>query len=171
MDIKIIGAGPGGLITGLMLLEAGFKPTIIEKNKEIISTLCAEGLSKDTLERVPFGPWDTYAQESFEHATFIFPSNQKTRVEKSCLTMDRVSWFRAMAEKFKELGGILILGNEVKDLNDLKYDVLIDSSGPLSWISRKIVGNTLQIKPGVQYKMKLDFELYFIDTLRHVYFL
>ncbi|MBI4018680.1 MAG: NAD(P)/FAD-dependent oxidoreductase [Candidatus Aenigmarchaeota archaeon] len=160
MDITIIGAGPGGLITGLKLLEAGFQPTIIEKQKEIVSTLCAEGLSKETLSRVPFGPWDSYAAHSFKHATFIFPSGQKAYVQKPCYTMDRTSWFRAMAKKFQELGGKLILGENIDEnkFKNLKYDILIDATGPLSWISRKIVGNTMKIKPGVQYRMKIDYD-------------
>jgi digeranylgeranylglycerophospholipid reductase len=169
MNITILGAGPGGLITGLKLLEAGFKPTIIEKRDEIVSTLCAEGLSKETLERVPYGPWDNYAFQTFDHATFIFPSGQKAHVEKPCYTMDRTSWFHAMAEKFKEEGGSLILGKNIDEeaFKELKFDVLIDATGPLSWISRKIVGNKLQIKPGVQYRMKLDYEFdgmeFFLD--------
>ena len=157
MDIKIIGAGPGGLIVGLKLIEAGFKPTIIEKQKEIVSTLCAEGLSKDTLASVPFGPWDRYGGQYFEKATFIFPSGQKAYVSKPCYTMDRTAWFHAMAKKFQELGGTLELGREVteKNFHELKFDVLIDASGPTSFIARKIVGNTMQTKPGIQYRMEI----------------
>ncbi|MBS3054275.1 MAG: NAD(P)/FAD-dependent oxidoreductase [Candidatus Aenigmarchaeota archaeon] len=160
MDIKIIGAGPGGLVTGLKLLEAGFRPTIIEKQKGIVSTLCAEGLSKETLSRVPFGPWDSYAAHSFKHATFIFPSGQKAYVQKPCYTMDRTSWFRAMAKAFEEKGGKLVLGENIdeKKFSELKYDVLVDATGPLSWISRRVVGNTMKIKPGVQYRMKIDYD-------------
>ncbi|HLD83984.1 MAG TPA: NAD(P)/FAD-dependent oxidoreductase [archaeon] len=160
MDITIIGAGPGGLVTGLKLLEVGFQPTIIEKQNEIVSTLCAEGLSKETLSHVPFGPWDSYAPSSFDHATFIFPSGQKAYVQKPCYTMDRTSWFRAMAKKFTQKGGTLLLGENVdeKKLKELKYDVLVDATGPLSWISRKVVGNAMKIKPGVQYRMKIDYD-------------
>ncbi|MBI4014903.1 MAG: NAD(P)/FAD-dependent oxidoreductase [Candidatus Aenigmarchaeota archaeon] len=160
MNIKIIGAGPGGLVTGLKLLEAGFEPEIIEKQEEIVSTLCAEGLSKETLSRVPFGPWDSYAAHSFGEATFIFPSGQKAYVKKQCYTMDRTSWFRAMAKKFEAKGGTLTLGENVdgKKFKELKYDVLIDATGPLSWIARKVVGNTMEIKPGVQYRMKINYD-------------
>jgi flavin-dependent dehydrogenase len=158
MNITIIGAGPGGLVTGLKLLEAGFKPTIIEKRPEIISTLCAEGLSKETLDRVPFGPWNAYGGHYFEKATFIFPSGQKAYVSKPCYTMDRTAWFRAMAKKFEAEGGTLVLGKEMNEenLKALNFDLLIDASGPTSFIARKLVGNTMQSKPGVQYRMRLE---------------
>ena len=157
MDITIIGAGPGGLVTGLMLIEAGYKPTIIERKPEIESTLCAEGLSKDTLARVPFGPWDKYSPEPLETATLIFPSGQKCYVSKTCYTMDRTSWFRAMAKTFQDKGGTLEMGKEITEENfkDLSFDILIDSSGPTSWIARKLVGNTMETKPGVQYRMRI----------------
>lgn len=160
MDIKIIGAGPGGLVTGLKLLEAGFEPEIIEKQKEIVSTLCAEGLSRDTLSRVPFGPWESFAAHSFGKATFIFPSGQKAYVKKPCYTMDRTSWFRAMARTFEKKGGTLTLGENVDErkIRELEYDVLVDATGPLSWIARKVVGNTTTIKPGVQYRMRIDYD-------------
>jgi len=160
MDIKIIGAGPGGLITGLGLIEAGFEPTLYEKNEEIVSTLCAEGLSADTLARVPFGPWERYAKHTFEHATFIFPSGQKAYISKRCHTMDRTSWFRAMAREFEKRGGTIVLGEEItpEKLKGMKYDILVDASGPLSWIARQVVGNTMRIKPGVQYRMRIDYD-------------
>ncbi len=169
MDIKIIGAGPAGLVTGLKLLEAGFEPTIIEKQSEIVSKLCAEGLSKETLDRVPFGPWDKYAAHTFDHATLIFPSNQRAYLYKTAYTLDRTSWQREMASVFEKKGGKLILGKAVdeKNFRRLSYDLLVDASGSLSWISRKIVGNTLSIIPSVQYRMKTDYKYdgmeFFID--------
>lgn len=157
MDISIIGAGPGGLITGLKLLEAGFTPTIIEKREEIVSTLCGEGLSADTLSRVPFRDWSAFAPQGFEKATFIFPGGSKAFVNKACFTMDRTSWFRAMAKEFEKRGGRLDMGTTVKRVQDVKADLVVGADGPFS-IAAKYVGNQCEHIAGVQYRMKSDYK-------------
>jgi len=156
-DIKIIGAGPGGLITGLKLLKAGYEPTIIEKQEKIHTTLCGEGLSAEALSLVPFQDWSKYAPQSFDRATFVFPGGYKAYVMKKCYTMDRNPWFNAMAKEFEKQGGTLILGEDVNDFKQLKYDLLIDSSGPLSKIAR-YVGNKMHFMPGVQTRIKHDYK-------------
>lgn len=166
MDIKIIGAGPAGLITGLKLLKAGYEPTILEKQEIIHSTLCGEGLSHDTISRIPFGDWSKYAKSTFDHATFIFPNGTKAYVKKKCHTMDRTSWFRAMAREFEKHGGKLYLGTKVDNVKDLEYDLLIGADGPLSIVA-KYVGNKSSIMTGVQTRLKGDYEYdgmeFFID--------
>ncbi len=157
LDIKIIGAGPAGLVAGLKFLEAGFYPTIIEKQQVIVSTLCGEGLSHDTISRVPFKDWSEYAPSTFDYATFIFPNGTKSYVKKKCHTMDRTSWFRAMAKEFEKRGGHLQLGTKVNDVKDLKYDLLIGADGPLSTVS-KYVGNKSANMTGVQTRLKLDYK-------------
>jgi len=156
MDIKIIGAGPGGLITGLKLLEAGFKPTIIEKQEEIVSTLCGEGISGATLEKVPFRNWSEYSAQEFSHATFVFPGGHKAYVNKKCYTMDRTPWLRAMTREFVERGGRLELGRKVVSISDLKADLIVGADGPFS-IAAKYVGNTTKHIAGVQYSVKSDY--------------
>lgn len=166
MNITIIGAGPGGLITGLKLLEAGFEPTILEKRETIESTLCGEGLSGETLDRVPFRDWSDLAPQTFDHATLRLPGGYRLYVKKKCHTMDRVSWFREMAKEFEKRGGTLQLGTKVDSLNDLKYDLLIGADGPFSLVA-KHVGNTTQHIGGVQYRMKADYQFdgmeFFLD--------
>lgn len=157
MDIKIIGAGPGGLITGLKLLEAGFEPTIIDSNDEIKTTLCGEGLSKTTLEQIPFQNWAKYSPQKFDYATFILPGGYKAYANKECYTMDRLSWFKAMANEFEKQGGTLELGTKIKDINELKYDLLIGADGPFSIVARKI-GNKRTHIPGVQTRLKIDYK-------------
>src|SRR3989338_4619903 len=157
LDIKIIGAGPAGLVTGLKLLEAGFYPTIIEKQEVIVSTLCGEGLSHDTISHVPFKDWSEYAPSTFDYATFIFPNGAKAYVKKKCHSMDRTAWFRAMAKEFEKRGGHLQLGTKVNDIKDLKYDLLIGADGPLSTVS-KFVGNKSENMTGVQTRLKVDYK-------------
>ena len=156
MDIKIIGAGPGGLITGLKLLEAGFKPTIVEKQKEIHSTLCGEGISSDSLAKIPFRDWSSFAPSTFEHATFFLPSGYKIYAKKKCYTMDRTPWLRAMVKEFEERGGNLELGRKINSVKDLDYDLLIGADGPFS-ITAKHVGNKMKFIAGVQYRIKADY--------------
>ncbi len=166
MDIKIIGAGPAGLVTGLKLLEAGYNPTIIEKQEVIFSTLCGEGLSDQTLSKVPFRDWTEYARSTFDYGTFIFPNGTKAYVKKKCHTMDRTSWFRAMAKEFEKRGGTLQLGTELKSVKDLKYDLLIGADGPLSVVA-KHVGNKFSAMVGVQTRLKGDYKFdgmeFFLD--------
>ncbi len=166
MDIKIIGAGPAGLVTGLKLLEAGYTPTIIEKQEVIHSTLCGEGLSADTLSRVPFRDWSEYAPSTFDYATFIFPNGTKAYVNKKCHTMDRTLWFRAMAKEFEKRGGNLQLGTKVSDIKDLKADLIIGADGPIS-VAAKYVGNKSHSMTGVQTRLKVDYKFdgmeFFLD--------
>ena len=166
MDITIIGAGPGGLITGLKLLEAGFEPTIIEKQETIVSTLCGEGLSADALAQVPFRDWSAYAPQTFDHATFILPGGYRCYAKKKCHTMDRTSWFRAMAEEFEKRGGKLELGRKVSNIKDLTSDVIIGADGPFSIVARH-VGNTMTHIAGVQWRIASDYQFdgmeFFLD--------
>lgn len=157
MKITIIGAGPGGLITGLKLLEAGYEPTIIEKQQVIHSTLCGEGLSADTLARVPFQDWSAYAPQTFDHATFIFPNGTRCKTTKKCHTMDRTSWFREMAKEFEKRGGTIEYGRKVNSVRDLTYDLLIGADGPFS-VAAKHVGNRTVNVAGVQTRLRGAYE-------------
>ncbi|MBI4182154.1 MAG: NAD(P)/FAD-dependent oxidoreductase [Candidatus Aenigmarchaeota archaeon] len=165
-DITIVGAGPAGLITGLKLLEAGFTPTILDKQQEIVSTLCGEGLSADALARVPFQDWSAYAPQEFSHATFIFPNGTRAYAQKKCYTMDRTSWFRAMAAEFEQRGGELRLGTKVERVADLKADLIIGADGPFSLVG-KAVGNRMEHIGGVQYRVRSSYAFdgmeFFID--------
>ena len=166
MDIKILGAGPGGLITGLKLLEAGYEPTVMEKNEEIVSTLCGEGLSADTLSRVPFRDWSEYAPQTFDHATFIFPGGYKAYTKRKCYTMDRTPWMRAMAKEFEKRGGRLEMGRKISSTREIGCDLLIGADGPFS-VAAKEIGNRRSFMAGVQYRIRHDYKFdgmeFFLD--------
>jgi len=157
MDIKIVGAGPGGLITGLKLLEAGFQPEILEEKEELESTLCGEGISADTLLRIPFRDWSEHAAQAFEHATFVLPGGHRCYARKKCYTMDRTSWLKGMAREFVRRGGVLELGSRVGSVKELDFDLLVGADGPFSVVG-KHVGNSCQQMAGVQWRVRSDYK-------------
>ncbi|MBL7160757.1 MAG: NAD(P)/FAD-dependent oxidoreductase [Candidatus Aenigmarchaeota archaeon] len=156
MNITIIGAGPGGLITGLKLLEAGFEPKIIEKQEALESTLCGEGISAETLGMIPFRDWSEFAPQTFGHATFFLPGGYRCYAKKKCFTMDRTPWLRAMSKEFVKRGGSLEMGRKVESVNGIG-GLVVGADGPFS-VAAKFVGNHVQRMAGVQYRMKSDYE-------------
>ena len=56
-DVVVVGAGPGGSTAARFAAEAGLKVLLLEKRLEIGAPVrCAEGLSRDSLEKVGIKP-------------------------------------------------------------------------------------------------------------------
>ncbi|OEU50881.1 MAG: hypothetical protein BA872_06065 [Desulfobacterales bacterium C00003060] len=53
-DVIVVGAGPGGSLTGYLLSKHGFKTMIIEKKRIPRHKVCAGGLTKKALDILPF---------------------------------------------------------------------------------------------------------------------
>lgn len=159
-DIKIIGAGPGGLFSGLYLLEKGFVPTIFEKQsrEDYESTPCGEGISVDSIKKLEQDVG--FVSKPFISAevggvVFCFPEGNRAFLESEGVVLDRTDWLKALAEEFENRGGEIEYGKEIGNPGDLEYDYLIGAEGPVSK-TRELIDGAARVVAGCQYKFRPD---------------
>lgn len=159
MDVKIIGAGPGGLLTGLYLLEKGITPKIFEKQSKenYESTPCAEGISQGAIDKlkqdIRFDS-SSLINNKPDRAILFFPSGKKTFLEEPVpVILNRTDWLRALGEEFEKRGGEIEYEREVKNPENLKYDYLIGADGPVSKV-RGLMNGEVKVTTGCQYRFE-----------------
>lgn len=163
LDIRIVGGGLAGLVTGLTLLN-GPRPldarvTIHERASEPHTTLCGEGLSDDTLRM--FSAFDSfpYASGAFDESSWFFPGDVEVRIHQRGYTMAREKWIPAMAREFEMLGGDYRTDSKVTPevLADMarEADIVVGADGPGSFV-RKYVGGHHETMLGIQYRVSRD---------------
>jgi len=159
MDLKIIGAGPGGILSGLYLLENGITPRILERQsrENYKSTPCAEGVSRGTIDKlkrdIGFDS-SSFINNEPDRAVLSFPSGRETFWEYPVpVILDRTEWLWALIEEFERRGGHIEFDKEVGDIDDLDYDYLIGADGPNSRVRRRI-GGDVRIVSACQYRFK-----------------
>jgi len=174
MNVVIIGAGPAGMISGLMLAEQGIQPLILEKQPVIQSTACAEGCDFMSLSKLSF---DTipYVENNTVGARIIFPGNNYLTTHIPGVVLNRTAWLKGMANSFCQQGGKLRLNARVVTITDnavqlgngerIPFEVLIGADGPFS-VLRKYMGIPQKLICGVQYKLEHDSS----DKFLHFYF-
>lgn len=160
LDIRIVGGGLAGLVTGLTLLEGPHavdaRVTIYERAPMPYTTLCGEGLSDDTLRM--FSAFDSrpYVAGSFDESSWFFPGPVEVRIHQRGHTMAREKWIPAMAEYFQQLGGDYRTGvkvtNEMVDEMAREADVVVGADGPGSAV-RHAVGGHHTTMLGIQYRV------------------
>lgn len=175
MDIKIVGAGPGGLIAALYLNEAGYKPTIYEKQNEngYKSTPCGEGISlarlKQLKDEVGFNS-KPFISRKFGGFKMIFPNKKYVTIISEMVTLNRTEWLREMIHFLESENIEIYFNEEIDTIKDLDYSYLIGADGPNSKV-RKELNVDIDIHVASQYKMKLerrvnDLKIY-IDEMFH----
>ncbi|MFB6075903.1 MAG: FAD-dependent monooxygenase [Candidatus Aenigmatarchaeota archaeon] len=159
MNIKIVGAGPAGLITALYLNKAGYKPTIYEKqNREgYESTPCGEGISHEKLKKLKkdtgFNSKPNISN-GVKKFRMIFPNKKSVEIKREIVFLDRTKWQKSMIEFLEDKGIEIQFNKEIGDLEDLNYTYLIGADGFNSRVRRKLdIGIDIHIAS--QYKMKL----------------
>ncbi|MBW3582068.1 MAG: NAD(P)/FAD-dependent oxidoreductase [Euryarchaeota archaeon] len=161
MDVRIVGGGFAGIVTGLALLsrdpEGEHRVTVYERGPEVGTTLCGEGLSKTTLDRMRFEGFDhtPYIGHGFSSAAWYVPDGKSVAVPDPCFTMDRARWIPAMAEHLERLGGTVETDRKlsVGDIRNLPGDLVVGADGPGSQ-TRKIVGGNVRTRLGIQYRVQ-----------------
>ncbi|MCD6452771.1 MAG: NAD(P)/FAD-dependent oxidoreductase [Dehalococcoidales bacterium] len=161
MKVVIVGAGPAGLITALNLTKKGIKPLVLEKNRELKSTACAEGCSLIWLNKVPFDS-KPYIAKKVSGAKIIFSGGAVDHIPRACAVLDRTRWLNGIAREVELNGGEVRLNSAVvavdkdhlrlKNGNHLAYTTLIDASGPNS-IAAKYLGIKYQYITASQYRL------------------
>ncbi len=156
-DIKIIGAGPGGLLAGLYLIEEGFSPHIFEKQdrESYKSTPCAEGISEGAIDKLredidfDSGP---AVNRKLDEASITFPQGYSVYWEEPApVILDRTKWLKSLAGEFERRGGVIEYGSEIENFESLDYDCLIGADGPNSAV-REFIGGEVEVVACCQYK-------------------
>lgn len=161
VDIRIVGGGFAGIVTGLQILtrdpEAGHKVTVYETRDRVSTTLCGEGLSQVTLSRMDFPGFDhtPYVGDRFSGAEWYLANGKHVVVPDPCFTMDRSRWIPALAEHFERLGGQLATGRKISkgEAEHLPGDLVVGAEGPGSRV-RDLVGCKVRLRLGIQYRMQ-----------------
>jgi flavin-dependent dehydrogenase len=160
VDIRIVGGGFAGIVTGLQILTrdacAEHNVTVYEARGSISTTLCGEGLSESTLSRLEVPGFDhrPYIGRRFKGAAWYLSNGKHIRIDDACFTMDRARWIPALAERFEALGGRIASNHRVSEAEarSMPGDLIVGAEGPGSRV-RAIVGCDVRLRLGIQYRM------------------
>lgn len=161
MDVRIIGGGLAGIVTGIQLLtrdpDGEHDVTVYERGPAIGTTLCGEGLSAVTLGRMAWDGFDhqRFVADDFRGAAWSISSGKRITLPDVCHTIDRARWIPAMAEHLESLGGTVELGSKMTmgDIRDLPGDLVVGADGPGSQV-RKLIGGSVTTRLGIQYRVE-----------------
>lgn len=160
MDIRIVGGGFAGIVTGLQILsrdpDAGHKVTVYEGRDRVSTTLCGEGLSQATLSLMDWPGFDhtPYVGHRFSGAEWHLSNGKHVVVPDPCFTMDRARWIPAMADHLERLGARIETGKRLSlgDVRNLGGDLIVGADGPGSKV-RDLVGSKVRLRLGIQYRV------------------
>lgn len=162
-SVCIVGGGGAGMITALTLQERvpGLSVTVMEREPEAYTTLCAEGISERTLDRFTAFDARPHCAQAFAGARWWFPGDVEVLVNERCFTIERASWIPAMAKAFKDRGGTFRGGEKVypEDVEELRdgFDVVVGADGPGSNV-RDAIGGEATTRLGVQVRLQATWE-------------
>lgn len=160
MDVRIVGGGLAGIITGIQLLErdpdAGHRVTVYEGGPRVGTTLCGEGLSETTLRMIAWDRFDhtPFIGGSFRGAAWYLSNGKHVNLPDRCHTMDRSRWIPAMADHLESLGATLHTGRKLTmgDIRAMPGDLVVGADGPGSQV-RKVIGGSVDMRLGIQYRL------------------
>ncbi|MGQ0535290.1 MAG: NAD(P)/FAD-dependent oxidoreductase [Methanobacteriota archaeon] len=158
--IAIVGAVPAGLISALTIMERcpdrRLDVTIHEREPASYTTLCGEGISRESLERFTAFDSKPYTAQSFPGAMWWFPGDLRVYVDQPCFTIERCDWIPAMAKEFEKRGGTVAFGSKVTPdavpRLARENDLVIGADGPGSQVA-KAIGSRITTRLGIQYRV------------------
>lgn len=162
-SVCIVGGGGAGTISALTLLEREpeLDVTVLEREPDAYSTLCAEGISDKTLDRFTAFDAKPYCEQTFEGARWWFPGPVEVLVDEPCYTIDRSSWIPAMAREIEKRGADYVTGRKVTpdEVDELRadHDLVIGADGPGSQV-REAIGGDAVTRLGVQIRLRAPWD-------------
>lgn len=178
MKIAIVGGGPAGLIAALYLCRLPQAEIVIyEKHaaSDYASTLCAEGLSDDKLNKLETDTGFSsrpFLATQIQGIKVTFPNRLSGLIYQSGATLERTAWQKGMIDYLRQQNVTVHFESAVSDPSQIDADWLIGADGPVSKV-RKSINGKVTMKPAVQYRMKLsgprrhksDFLEFFFDEM------
>jgi len=167
----IVGAGPGGLMAGRYLNDA----LILDQKKEIGKPVrCAEGISRENLERQKIKPDKNWISAFIDTIQLISPSGKIIKIGKKNIgfVLKRelfekflASECRAEIKLKKKVVNVELENNlwkvETEDGEIFLSQYLIGADGHFSIVREKIFKEKVELLPAIEYLIELEKE---IDT-------
>lgn len=174
-DAIVIGAGPAGLAFGRTLATKGYKVAILEKEDQLSTKPCGEGISARVLETagIPKKDIPRFASRTIKGAAIIAPNGKQIVIKQEGemgYIIDKRNFLRVMAEYAAEAGTDIFMREPAKDFErtssntirvkartiELEASLLIGADGYLSTVSRKFnleKPGERKVIPAIQYVM------------------
>ncbi|RLE61563.1 MAG: hypothetical protein DRJ35_00145 [Thermoprotei archaeon] len=174
-DAIVIGAGPAGLAFGRTLAEKGYRVAILEKEDQLSTKPCGEGISARVLETARISQKDVsrFASRIIKGATIIAPNGKQIIIKQEGemgYIIDKRNFLRVMAEYAANAGTDIFMREQAKDFErtssntirikartiELEAPLLIGADGYLSTVSRKFnleKPGERKVIPAIQYVM------------------
>jgi flavin-dependent dehydrogenase len=169
--VDIVGAGPAGLAVALNILQGhddeGFDVHLWDRNPDVRTTPCGEGLHVERLALLPGFDSGPYIGATLAGAAVDAPGARRLLLDEPCATMRRSHWLPAMADEAERRGATLHLGTRLDEaaIRELPGDVVVGADGPASRVAR-MIGNTRRFIPATQIRIdatpELDGRLVFV---------
>lgn len=170
MRIAIVGAGPSGSYTGMLLAGAGHDVTIYEDHEKIGEPVACTGIvTKALFELVE--PSRDYIINELGQVDVISPKSQKLAIPLKEFVLCRKKFDNYLADKARKAGAKILLGHRYtgREGNKLIFrfnsqtvekncDILIGADGPLSKVAETSgLGKNKNFYVGQQATIKAKF--------------
>jgi len=160
--VIIVGGGPIGLLTGILLLKNGYDVYLFEEDKDIgYPQHCTGIVSEETLNLYPI--YKNRLIINKYYGVYVKIGEGDADIFRSTVprayVIDRVLLERELAKKFIDNGGRLTLGRRVNAddlLSENRNNFIIDASGAKSLIRKGYKG----VLPAIQIDIESEKEVF-----------
>lgn len=160
--VMIVGGGPIGLLTGILLLKDGYDVYLFEEDWVIgYPQHCTGIVSGETLDLYPISMNRLIVNKYY--GVYVKVGGGDAEIYRSTIprayVIDRVLFEKKLAKKFIENGGKLILNRRVNAgniLSEYKYNFIIDAGGAKSLIKK----GYKDVLPAIQMDIKSEREIF-----------
>lgn len=128
-DVIVVGAGPAGNNTALLLAEQGYKVTVIESRLEIGNKPCTGIIGQECAFQFPVH--EKYIHKEALSASFVAPNNTHIQVNTGipqAYIIDRVSYVASFAKRAENVGASFRLGERVTNIKTFPDKVTITTT-------------------------------------------